>query len=213
MTTVFIADDHPVVLSGLKSFVDNDPNFSVVGTAPDGRAAIEGILAVAPDLAIIDLNMPLAGGLEVLISLRQRESRTRIVVMAAAAADADVHALIASGAEGLLFKESAVHELLDCLRAVAAGQQWMSPAIVAGLKRHEQRATDWQRALKALTQQERRIAALAGAGQSNKQIAFALQLSEGTVKVHLNSIFRKLDLTSRNDLIQRAAGLDGVTGR
>lgn len=213
MTTVFIADDHPVVLSGLKSFVDSDPNFSVAGTAPDGRAAIEGIAALSPDLAIIDLNMPLAGGLEVLTSLRQRENRTRIVVMAAAASDADVHALIANGAAGLLFKESAAHELLDCLRAVAAGRQWTSPAIEASLQRHEQRAGEWRRALETLTQQERRIAALVGAGHSNKQIAFALELSEGTVKVHLNSIFRKLNLASRTELIERAAGLGGPLPR
>jgi len=206
MTSVFIADDHPVVLSGIKTFLDSDASFSVVGTAPDGRAAFEGITSLAPDLAIIDLNMPLIGGLEVLRMTQQSEASTRIVVMAAAATDAEISALIENGAQGVLFKETAAGELLDCLRSVTRGERWLSPTIIASLQRYTQAEDEWQQSLQTLTQQERRVAALAGAGNSNKQIAFTLNLSEGTVKVHLNNVFRKLGLPNR-------AGLNRFAGR
>jgi len=208
MTTVLIADDHPVVLSGLRAFVDADRDLTVVGTAADGQAAIKAIAELKPDLAIVDLNMPLAGGLEVLASAQRLSTQTRVIVMAAAATDSEVHALVTNGVSGLLFKESAAAELLDCLRAVSLGQRWLSPRTVESLNRHEQRAVDWRSSLQFLTPQERRIAALAGKGRSNKEIAFELGLSEGTVKVHLNSVFRKLGLSKRSDLVNRTAGLE-----
>lgn len=213
MTTVFIADDHPVVLSGLKSFVDGDKAFTVIGTAQDGRATIEAIASLKPDIAIVDLNMPLANGLEVLASTKGYPSSTAIVVMAASASDAEVHALLENGALGLLFKESAAQDLLDCLRAVAGGQHWFSASMVASLGRYEQHAIAWRESLQALTPQERKVASLAGTGSSNKQIAYLLDVSEGTVKVHLNSIFRKLGLSHRSDLMGIASGLGPTSGQ
>ena len=207
MTTVFIADDHPLLLSGLANFIQADPRFTIVGTVTDGQEAIEAIVRLQPEIALIDLNMPHSNGLEVLSFVRTHAKGTRVVVLAAAATDAEIHSLVANGVRGLLFKEAAGEQLLECLNEVANDGHWFSPAVMDGLDRHERRVVVWEESLSALTPQERRIAGLAGTGCSNKQIAFLLHVSEGTVKVHLNSIFRKLGVSTRADLVRRAANM------
>ena len=152
--------------------------------------------------------MPLANGLEVLTSLGQMGIATRIVVLAAAASDSEVHSLISAGVSGLLFKDSAATELLACIKAVAEGKRWYSPSIVDSLTRHEQHGMAWLSSLATLTPRERRVATLVGLGRSNKEIAFELDLSEGTVKIHLHSIFRKLGLTKRAELVTLSADVD-----
>ncbi len=212
-TTVAIADDHPIVLRGLSALIDADPDFEVVATSADGGLALEAIRTAIPDVAVLDLNMPRRSGLQVLQELRRLGLQTRAVVLAAAATDAEIYDLLAAGAAGLVFKEAATDNLLDCLRAVASGGKWLpvdrtEPAAV----REAARRGKWRALSPQLTGREVEIIRLMLAGATNKSLAFRLQVSEGTTKVHLHNIFRKLSVGSRSELMELANGQTGEAG-
>ncbi len=203
--SVLIADDHPIVLGGLKAVIDADPEFEVVAATTDGEAALAQLLVLQPDLAVLDLNMPGQTGLQVLSRVREAKLATAVVILAAAASEAEIHAIVTAGAKGLLFKESAPRVLLDCLGAVAQGDIWLSPDIERIVLQREEQNRAWQGRMLLLTGREIELVRLVGEGHSNKEIAYTLQLSEGTVKVHLNNIFRKLSVSTRSELIALSA--------
>ncbi len=203
--SVLIADDHPIVLGGLRAVIDADPGFTVVAGAADGDAALAELAERQPDLAVLDLNMPRQSGLTVLTRARDAALPTAIVILAAAATDAEIHAIVTAGASGLLFKESAPRVLLECLRVVAAGDSWFSPGIDEIVLRREAHNRAWRGRMQSLTEREVELMRLVIAGQSNKEIAYSLQLTEGTVKVHLHNIFRKLSVASRSELTELMA--------
>lgn len=201
--SVLIADDHPILVNGLKALVDADPDFEVVATAADGAEALDRILAVEPEVAILDLVMPIRSGLSVLGRLSELGASTRIVVLAATATDDDIHRLVTLGAKALLFKESAPQILIECLRRVTEGGTWFADGVANIVSRQAEEKKNWRRLVDSLTAREAEVAQLACSGQSNKEIAYQLHLSEGTVKVHLYNVFRKLDVTSRLELRTR----------
>jgi two-component system nitrate/nitrite response regulator NarL len=204
---VAIADDHPILLRGLLSLIAGDAGFSVVATAPTGRDILEAVRLKAPDIAILDLDMPGLSGLEVLLDMRQQALGTRVVLLAATISDAQIFDAVCNGAAGLVLKESAPETLMYCLREVAAGRDWFPAALVEdALQREGLRRRRWQERAPALTRRERQIIGLIVAGASSKQVAFRLQVSAGTTKVHLNNIFRKLAVASRAELIELATG-------
>jgi DNA-binding NarL/FixJ family response regulator len=204
--SVLIADDHPILLSGLKALIDADPDFNVVATAADGATALEKVRQIEPDVAVLDLNMPLRTGLDVLTQITAAGLGTSVVVLAATASDDDIHRLVTAGAKGLVLKESAPQLLIACLRAVAAGQVWFSEEVPAIVSRQGEQKRLWRERFESLTEREIEVVRLANAGASNKEIAYALQLVEGTVKVHLNNIFRKLHVSTRAELLSRTKG-------
>jgi DNA-binding NarL/FixJ family response regulator len=204
--SVLIADDHPILLSGLKALIDADPDFNVVATAADGATALEKVRQIEPDVAVLDLNMPLRTGLDVLTQITASGLDTSVVVLAATASDDDMHRLVTAGAKGLVLKESAPQLLIACLRAVAAGQVWFSEEVPAIVSRQGEQKRLWRERFESLTEREIEVVRLANAGASNKEIAYALQLVEGTVKVHLNNIFRKLHVSTRAELLSRTKG-------
>lgn len=204
--SVLIADDHPILLSGLKALIDADPDFNVVATAADGAAALERIGQLEPDVAVLDLNMPLRTGLDVLTQVTAMRLGTDIVVLAATASDDDIHRLVTAGAKGLVLKESAPQLLIACLRAVVAGDVWFSEGIAGIVSRQGEEKRLWRERFDSLTDREIEVVRLANAGASNKEIAYELQLVEGTVKVHLNNIFRKLHVSTRTELLSRSKG-------
>lgn len=204
--SVLIADDYPILLSGLKALIDADPDFNVVATAADGATALEKVRQIEPDVAVLDLNMPLRTGLDVLTQITAAGLGTSVVVLAATASDDDIHRLVTAGAKGLVLKESAPQLLIACLRAVAAGQVWFSEEVPAIVSRQGEQKRLWRERFESLTEREIEVVRLANAGASNKEIAYALQLVEGTVKVHLNNIFRKLHVSTRAELLSRTKG-------
>lgn len=212
--SVLIADDHPILLSGLKALIDADPDFKVAATATDGAAALDSIRQIAPEIAILDLNMPLRTGLDVLTQVTAMGLDTDVVVLAATASEDDIHRLVTAGAKGLVLKEAAPQMLLQCLRTVAAGAVWFSKDIPEIVSRQGEEKRVWRERLESLTEREIEVVRLANAGASNKEIAYELQLVEGTVKVHLNNIFRKLHVSTRAELTSRTRGqLQAVAGR
>ena len=206
-STVLIADDHPIVLSGLSALIQSDPAFTVVGTATDGRAAVDKIEMLRPDIAVLDLNMPLLTGLEVLSALRHRGDNQKVILLAATLTDAEVFDASENGAAGILLKEMAPSTLMECLKVVAGGGRWLASEIVeAAISTETNRRDRWKLLSSRLTSREAEIVALIVRGLPNKEIAFALGISEGTTKVHLNNIFRKLGVISRPGLLAMARG-------
>jgi two-component system nitrate/nitrite response regulator NarL len=151
--------------------------------------------------------MPGRSGLEVLREMQRRDLQTRAVVLAATASDAEIYDLLAAGAAGLVFKEAADESLLDCLRAVAAGGRCLPvERTEQAASREAARRHKWRKLSPQLTGREFEIVRLVLAGAPNKTLAFRLQVSEGTAKVHLHNIFRKLDVRSRSELVEFAGG-------
>jgi DNA-binding NarL/FixJ family response regulator len=204
--SVLIADDHPILLSGLKVLIDADPGFEVVATSTNGAAALEAIRALVPDIAVLDLNMPILSGLEVLTQVSRLGLATQVVVLAATASDDDIHRIVTADAKGLVLKEAAPQVLMQCLGIVVSGGTYYSENIPGIVLRQGEEKRIWRHRFDSLTDREIEVVRLANAGRSNKEIAYELQLVEGTVKVHLNNIFRKLHVSTRAELTARTKG-------
>ena len=207
---VVLADDHPLVLNGLRALLRSEPGVEVVAAAPDGAIALELIRAHEPHMAVLDINMPQLTGLEVLEALEADGPATRVVLLTGSATDEQIATAVERGAWGLLLKEHALDTLIQCLKTVAAGQRWLPEEVVAPAIRRatERREKDVQLA-RVLTAREYEIAGLVAQGLSNKHIARRLTISEGTVKIHLHNTFEKLgggNRTSLAILMQNAQG-------
>jgi DNA-binding NarL/FixJ family response regulator len=216
--TVILADDHPLVLSGLRSLIGSDHGLNVVAACEDGETVLRAIREHKPALAVVDLNMPKRDGLSVLGVLAAEQCATRVVLLAAAIGDSDLYTAVEHGVHGIVLKDAAPDTLMDCLRSVAAGRRWLPPELVdAAISREVARRRRGDAVATLLTARERQIALMVGDGRANKDIARGLNLSEGTVKIHLHHIFQKLGVTTRaglNDLIaqyrDRLAPPDGA---
>jgi DNA-binding NarL/FixJ family response regulator len=207
---ITLADDHPLVLRGLVQLIATRPHLEIVATATDGAAAIDDIRRHAPDIAVLDLVMPKLGGLDILRSAMAEGLATRIVVLTASLTDEGLLEAVNLGIYGLVLKDSAPETLLDCLDQVVAGGRWLAAGMVEGAVRRETERHRGDRGpIETLTAREAEVMRLVTAGLSNKQVARQLALSEGTVKIHLHNVYRKLNLPSRTALAAYALGQPG----
>lgn len=206
-TTIAIADDHPVVLQGLTSLIAADPDFKVVASGKDGVEALAAIRETRPDLAVLDLNMPGLSGRHVLAAIVGERLPTRVVMLTAAVSDAELYDTIAAGAAGVVVKDTGIDTLLACLKTVAAGGQWLPEEVVGpAMGREGARRDEWRELSARLTARELEIVRLVLAGATTKEISFRIQITNGTAKVHMSNIFRKLGVSSRGELLRLASG-------
>jgi DNA-binding NarL/FixJ family response regulator len=206
-----IADDHPIVLAGLSGLLGADGGFSVLAAATDGRLALEAIVSLDPDIALLDLRMPLLAGAQVLGEMKRQGSRARGVILAGAASDSEIYDAIAAGAAGIIMKSAPTAKLLECLHAVANGAHWLQPGLTEpAVERETERRARWNALSASLTAREAEIVRMIIAGVSNKDIAFRLGVSDGTTKVHIGNVFRKLQVASRLELYLLVRG-EGTT--
>jgi DNA-binding NarL/FixJ family response regulator len=194
---VIIADDHPIVLDGLASLFAAENDVELVGRCANGEEALAFTRRDRPDVLVLDVRMPGRNGLDVLRALTEEKCPTRVVLLSAQMNDAEIASALRFGAVAILFKESASRKLLDCVRAVAAGEPWTSEGNVQAAR---ERAGAGDRALKLLTRRELDIVKMVAVGARNKQIAEHLGISEGTVKMHLHTIYEKLEISGRVEL-------------
>jgi two-component system nitrate/nitrite response regulator NarL len=199
--SIVVADDHPVVLRGLVTLLNEDKTFKVIARCACGLEALEAIRTRKPDLALLDMNMPSLHGLEILKAVVAETLATRIIFLAASLSDREIVAATAGGAYGIILKESAPDTLIRCLHAVAAGQKWLPADLVDGaLERTMERHTQIARVEKLLTRREIEVMLRVSDGLSNKEVGSQLNISEGTVKIHLHSIYHKVGVGNRTSL-------------
>jgi DNA-binding NarL/FixJ family response regulator len=199
--SVVVADDHPAVLFGITEILRAQPDISVVAACGAGEFAAAAIQQFTPNVAVLDIMMPDLSGLDVLLSIKKDGIKTSVVLLTAAAADDHILAAITSGAKGLLFKDAAPDNLVDCVREVANGKLWFPHGLVGpALERKSERQTDLERSIEALTPREAQIALLVSEGFSNKLVARQLNIAPGTVKVYVHYIFEKLSISKRTGL-------------
>ena len=195
---VLIVDDHPLFRRGLVQLLRTIPAFVLVGEAASGAEDLALARELRPDLILLDLNMRDGDGLDMLRGLRTARSKARVVMVTVSDSGEDVVAALRGGAEGYLLKDMEPEAMLEALQAVAAGRVVIPPQLnhlLAAALRGESRPQSAGAA--GLTEQELRILEKIAAGLSNKQIGRELDIAEGTVKVHVKHILRKLELRSR----------------
>jgi DNA-binding NarL/FixJ family response regulator len=202
--SVVVADDHPVVLRGITEILRAQPDISVVAACSCGRDATAAIQQFAPDVAVLDIVMPDLNGLDVLSSIERNGFKTRVVILTAVATEDRVLAAMTRGAKGLLFKDAAPDNLVDCVREVARGKLWFPNDPIGAARERE---TERQAEIGALTLRERQITLLVSEGLTDRLVAEQLNLAEGTVKSHLHNIYRKLGIPNRTALSARARAL------
>jgi DNA-binding NarL/FixJ family response regulator len=195
---LLIADDHPIVREGLRTLVAREPDIVVVAEAATGREAVSLSVRHRPDIALVDLRMPEMDGEAVIRALAARSPETRVIVVTSFGGDEDIYQALRAGAKAYLLKDAPREDLLGCIRAVREGRSWLSERAAATL-------TDRLRSpQRELTPRERDVLALVVAGKGNKEVSTALHMAEGTVKAHLNRIFRKLAVQSRAEAVKVA---------
>ena len=194
--TVLIADEHPVVREGLATLINSRSDMRVVAEAADGRAAVEKFLAHSPDIALLELRLPLMDGVEVVMSICEKMPAARLVIFTSCKGEEDIYQSVKAGAFGYLPKETPLSEVVECIRAVARGTRWIPPGVAAMLGK---RVAD-----RALTARELEVIRALTSGKSNKEIGTLLDISEATVKVHITHILEKLKVTGRTEAINVA---------
>src|SRR4051812_29158318 len=196
---VLIADDHSLVLRGLVDVLGSYSDIRIVAECSNGEAAAKTIKALDPDIAVMDMAMPGLTGLEVITSVSPFV-RTKFIFLTASATDQQIFLALAQGASGVLHKDGAFEEIIHCIREAAAGRQFLSHTVAEALARYSRSGASLKNSEERLTTREQEITLLVAKSLSNKQIARELNLSEGTVKIHLHKIFHKLQISNRTAL-------------
>ena len=202
---IIIADDHPVVRRGLIQFMADEEELEVVAECSDGESALEAVAHHAPDVLIVDLQMPRLNGMEVLQRLSEMPSSPATVLLAGNISDEEVVEAMRMGAKGVVLKEMAPSLLVACIRKVATGGTWLEKEAVGRalekMLRHEQSR---QKVREVLTPREIDIVRMVASGLGNREIGEKLFISEGTVKTHLHSVYEKLGIKGRVQLANYA---------
>jgi DNA-binding NarL/FixJ family response regulator len=193
---VALVDDHPVVRAGMRALVDGQDDLTVVGEASDADSAFALVAAVRPDVVLMDLNLGSGpGGAEVTARLRALPEPPQVLVLTTYDTEADILSVIDAGASGYLLKDAPPDDLFRAIRGTARGEVVLAPAVAARLVR---------RSGPLLTDREVEILGLLATGQSNRELAKRLFVSEATIKSHLSHIYTKLEVDTRAAAVARA---------
>jgi two-component system NarL family response regulator len=195
--SILIADDHPLILAGLSALLGTMPQFRLVAQATDGVQAVELYRQHRPDVVIMDLGMPRLNGVDAIEHIRAEDPDASIVILTTHQGDEDVYRGLKAGAKAYLLKDGACEQLVDCLRTVASGQQYLPAAVASKLAE--------RKAGNPLSRRELEILAHLATGKSNKMIARSADIEVGTVKFHVNNILAKLNVASRTEAATVAA--------
>jgi NarL family two-component system response regulator LiaR len=202
-TRVLIVDDHAVVRRGIQMFLDTDPSIQIVGEAEDCQDAVRKTKSLQPDVILMDLVMPNGDGIEAIVEIKRCTPDAKVVVLTTFADEPRVNAAMEAGANGYLLKDADGDALLRAIHAVQQGDAPLHPRVAQHVVRNARKRKD-ANGNRPLTEREREVLRLVTGGLSNKAIAQALNLSEGTVKVHVSNIFKKLNVSSRTEASVRA---------
>jgi len=199
---VLIAEDHAVVREGTRKILERDPRLETVAEAEDGRQAVELAAKLKPDVVLLDLRMPVLGGIEAIGLILEASPATKVLILSAYDEDDYVFAALEAGAGGYLLKTAHGSELIDAIHSVSRGDVVLHPQIAAKLVRARAAPQQHQQdAASLLSTREVEILRLAAQGLRNKDIARELALSIRTVEGHLSNVFAKIGVSSRTEAI------------
>ncbi|WP_372787701.1 response regulator [Paraconexibacter sp.] len=201
-TRIVIAEDHPLFREALSATIRERPDFELVGEAATGRAALDRIRELAPDVVVLDLKLPDLDGLQVLAALRRAQSPVRVVLLSAFLDGAIAYEAVAAGAEAYLSKDADRERVCDTIAAVARGETVLAPEIQAGIAQEIRTRGAVSRT--ALSPREQEVLALVAEGHSAPDIGKRLYLSPATVKGHLQSLYEKLGVSDRAAAVAEA---------
>jgi two-component system, NarL family, response regulator LiaR len=196
---ILLVDDDAVVRKGMRTLLDREPGLEVVGEADDGEQAVRAADRLRPDVILMDLEMPGVGGIEATQRISASQPESRIVVLTSHAAEEDVFPALKAGAQGYLLKHSAPEEVLHAIRQAHRGETVLHPTIARMVLQelHRPAPPKQARTTDPLSERELEVLRLLARGMSNQEIADALVVGEATVRSHVSSILRKLQLASR----------------
>lgn len=186
---VLAVDDHPLLRAGLAATLAAQPDMTLVAEAGDGQEAIDRFREHRPDVALIDLRLPVVSGLEAIRAIRAEFPDARIIVLTSFEGDENVFQAMQAGARGFLLKDQLRKELIDAIRLVAEGGRYLAPPAAARLAERV--------AMPALSAREMDVLRLMARGRNNKEIAYELSLADGTVRIHVSNILAKLGVEDR----------------
>lgn len=203
---IMLADDHETVREGLKLIVNAQDDMEVVGFAGDGREAIARAQELLPDVLVMDISMPKLNGLKATLKLKEVCPQVKVLTLSRHTDDGYIRELLGAGACGYVLKQSASSELIHAIRAVASGGKYLDPKLTAKVvDAYNGRAGALRGEPKgSLSDRESEVLRLIALGYSNKEIAARLSLSVKTIEVHKANAMRKLNITSRIDIVRYA---------
>lgn len=201
---IVIADDHPLFRGGLRQVIDAEPMFEVVGEAADGEMALRMIRELKPDVATLDINMPLLGGFEVVGEVRREKLPCQIVILTMHSEEAMFNKAMSLGVRGYVLKDGAAHDIVQCLNAIRRGQSFTSAGVTNYLFKRASNRGRPTTGFGALTPTERIVLLRIGEYKTSKEIAAELGISFRTVENHRHNISTKLETSGSHALIKFA---------
>lgn len=204
--TIVLVDDHPIIRSGLRALLANETDWQVVGEAGDGLAALRVIDQTRPDMVIADITMPGLNGLDMTMEISRKFPGTKVIVLSMYNNEAFVSEALRNGAQGYVIKDSALTELVQAAREVAAGGRYLSPAIAKSVVAPNSSGTGEQscQLYRKLTAREREVFQLVAEGLSNNDVGKRLFISPRTVEIHRAAVMKKLGLKNHIALVTYA---------
>lgn len=207
---LLLAEDHEVMREALRSLLENDPDFEVVGESRDGREALSLAISVEPDVVIMDINLPELNGIEATRRLHEVSPQIKVIALSVHEQGRMVMEMLNAGAVGYLPKTSAARELIDAIKTVMKGKLYVSSSVLGGLMDVQRLAGNPDSAFAKLTDREREVLQLLAEGYSTKEVADKLDLSVPTVHTHRQHLLQKLNARGVADLV-RYAIREGIT--
>jgi DNA-binding NarL/FixJ family response regulator len=189
---ILLVDDHIVLRMGLTTATNGEPDMEVVADADNGQEAINAYRTHRPDVVVLDLRMPGLNGVDTIRTLRDEFREARVLVFSNYASGDEVYQAIRAGAAGFVVKDMALSRLLDAIRKIHSGEQYIPPEIALQMS---------ERVFSQLTHRELEVLRIVARGLSNKEIGSALNVVEGTIKIHLTNILAKLGVSDRTQAI------------
>ena len=216
MITTVLADDHPIVRKGLRALLEGEDHCRVIGEASDGLTAIDLIVHLRPEVAVIDVQLPDLNGLEVARRAQERAPDTAIIMLSMYSDEAYVLDALRHGARGYVLKASATTDLIDAVHAAVDGRRYLSaPLSERAIDAYARRAADAARPLdryELLTDREREVLQLAAQGLTNAEIGSRLAISPRTAETHRANLLRKLSLQTQTELVRFAVARGLISG-
>ena len=208
---IMITDDHSMIREGLKNLLELDGDIEVIAEAVDGEDCLDKLLTVIPDVLLLDINMPQMNGLEVLKKLKERKSKVKVLVLTVHNETEYLMKAVEIGINGYVLKDSESAELKKAICAINDGENYIQPSLIPSLNSKMIEKNEDEIKIESLTKRELQVLKELAIGKFNRDIAKEMEISERTVKNHISSIFKKLDVTDRtqaavfaikNDLIK-----------